>query len=430
MTYQQTVEFLFNRLPMFEKQGAGAYKPGLETTLALSAMFGNPHNSLKTVHIAGTNGKGSTASTLAAVFQAQGLKVGLYTSPHLIDFRERIRVNGVPVSERFVIDFTRNFLDANNGNLQPTFFELTTIMAFKWFEECGVDIAVIETGLGGRLDSTNIITPLLSIITNISPDHMAQLGDTLEAIAAEKAGIIKPGVPVVISEGGNDSVREVFRSQARKVNAPVYFADRMDIAKAVVNADNSVTFLSKDFGELNYSLKGAFQAGNGVGVLAALHLLKEKMPLAPEKVRFAFVNVELLSGLAARWQSFVCGDCSLIVDCGHNRGAWELNSPELNKISSSGQLAMVFGMVADKDVDAVLKLLPPKAKYYFVAPDSHRALPAAELATKAKGHGIEGNFYSSVAEGLQAALAENQGTIFVGGSCYVAGEALAFIHTL
>lgn len=417
MNYQETTEYLFNSTPVFEKIGAKAYKPGLQTTFALDDHFGHPHQKYKTIHIAGTNGKGSSSHTLAAILQSQGYKVGLYTSPHLVDFRERIRVNGECVPEQYVIDFVeenRAFFEP----LHPSFFELTTAMALKYFAEQKVDYAVIEVGLGGRLDCTNIITPILSIITNISFDHTQFLGNTLAEIAGEKAGIIKPGVPVVIGEYLPET-RPVFENKAKAENAPILFAQDFD-------ADHRE---SGETCDVDMELKGSYQERNKKTILTALHILRQKLAISDEAIREGFAHVCELTGLRGRWEKL--NDAPLtICDTGHNLAGWNYLAPQINSVKAKTK-HIVFGMVDDKDVVHVLQLLKEKlenrVKYYWTQPSTKRAIPVEKLSELALKLGLHGETYHSVKEAYNAALknAEKDGFVFVGGSSYVVADLLS-----
>lgn len=417
MNYQETIEYLFNSTPVFEKIGAKAYKPGLQTTFALDDHFGHPHQKYKTIHIAGTNGKGSSSHTLAAILQSQGYKVGLYTSPHLIDFRERIRVNGECVPEQYVIDFVeenRAFFEP----LHPSFFELTTAMALKYFAEQKVDYAVIEVGLGGRLDCTNIITPILSIITNISFDHTQFLGNTLAEIAGEKAGIIKPGVPVVIGEYLPET-RTVFEKKAKSENAPILFAQDFD-------ADH---LESSETCDVDMELKGSYQERNKKTILTALHILRQKLAISDEAIREGFAHVCELTGLRGRWEKL--NDTPLtICDTGHNLAGWSYLAPQINAVKAETK-HIVFGMVDDKDVVHVLQLLKEKlenrVKYYWTQPSTKRAIPVEKLSELALKLGLHGETYHSVKEAYSAALknAEKGDFVFVGGSSYVVADLLS-----
>lgn len=417
MNYQETIEYLFNSTPVFEKIGAKAYKPGLQTTFALDDHFGHPHQKYKTIHVAGTNGKGSCSHTLAAILQSQGYKVGLYTSPHLVDFRERIRVNGECVPEQYVIDFVeenRAFFEP----LHPSFFELTTAMALKYFAEQKVDYAVIEVGLGGRLDCTNIITPILSIITNISFDHTQFLGNTLAEIAGEKAGIIKPGVPVVIGEYLPET-RTVFEKKAKSENAPILFAQDFD-------ADH---LESSETCDVDMELKGSYQERNKKTILTALHILRQKLAISDEAIREGFAHVCELTGLRGRWEKL--NDTPLtICDTGHNLAGWSYLAPQINAVKAETK-HIVFGMVDDKDVVHVLQLLKEKlenrVKYYWTQPSTKRAIPVEKLSELALKLGLHGETYHSVKEAYSAALknAEKGDFVFVGGSSYVVADLLS-----
>lgn len=417
MNYQETTEYLFNSTPVFEKIGAKAYKPGLQTTFALDDHFGHPHQKYKTIHIAGTNGKGSCSHTLAAILQSQGYKVGLYTSPHLVDFRERIRVNGECVPEQYVIDFVeenRAFFEP----LHPSFFELTTAMALKYFAEQKVDYAVIEVGLGGRLDCTNIITPILSIITNISFDHTQFLGNTLADIAGEKAGIIKPGVPVVIGEYLPET-RTVFEKKAKSENAPILFAQDFDVTR-LENSEPS---------DVDMELKGSYQERNKKTILTALHILRQKLAISDEAIHEGFAHVCELTGLRGRWEKL--NDAPLtICDTGHNLAGWSYLAPQINAVKAETK-HIVFGMVDDKDVAHVLQLLKEmlenRVKYYWTQPSTKRAIPVEKLSELALKLGLHGSLYHSVKEAYNAALenAEKGDFVFVGGSSYVVADLLS-----
>lgn len=417
MNYQETIEYLFNSTPVFEKIGAKAYKPGLQTTFALDDHFGHPHQKYKTIHIAGTNGKGSCSHTLAAILQSQGYKVGLYTSPHLVDFRERIRVNGECVPEQYVIDFVeenRAFFEP----LHPSFFELTTAMALKYFAEQKVDYAVIEVGLGGRLDCTNIITPILSIITNISFDHTQFLGNTLAEIAGEKAGIIKPGVPVVIGEYLPET-RPVFENKAKSENAPILFAQDFDVTRLE----------SSEICDVDMELKGSYQECNKKTILTALHILRQKLAISDEAIREGFAHVCELTGLRGRWEKL--NDAPLtICDTGHNLAGWNYLAPQINSVKAETK-HIVFGMVDDKDVAHVLQLLKEKlenrVKYYWTQPSTKRAIPVEKLSELALKLSLHGEAYHSVKEAYNAAIknAEKDDFVFVGGSSYVVADLLS-----
>lgn len=426
--YKAVTEYLFNQLPAFEQKGASAYKPGLDTVLRLSELFGSPHRRLRCIHVAGTNGKGSTCHSLAAVLQSAGYKTGLFTSPHLVDFRERMRIDGVMIPEREVIEFVERYRAIDAG-LQPSFFELTTVMAFDWFARSGVDMAVIEVGLGGRLDSTNIITPCLSVITNISLDHTGLLGDTPAAIAAEKAGIIKPGVPVVIGEADDPEVRGVFEHKAAEEHAPIVFAgDYRPILSYEPSADGGFDYATRDFGTVHGELSGECQPLNAATVLTALEQLRRLgFEIAGSDADRGMGLVGELTGLAGRWMT-LGRDPLIVCDTGHNPGGWQYIADQLG--AAGRPLRLVIGFVGDKDVDTILGMLAghvPEARCYFVAPQNHRALAADTLAEIAARHGLRGEWFATAREGYEKALAEAGGgdMIFIGGSNYVVGELLA-----
>ena len=420
MNYKETVEYLFNSTPVFEHVGASAYKEGLSNTLALDEHLGHPHKNFKTIHVAGTNGKGSCSHTLAAILQSMGMKVGLYTSPHIVDFRERIRVNGECLSEQYVVDFVeqhRSFFEP----LHPSFFELTTAMAFRYFADQKVDIAVIEVGLGGRLDCTNIITPELSIITNISLDHTQFLGDTLAKIAGEKAGIIKEGVKVVIGEDVEET-RPVFEAKAKEKNAPIVFAqDYPEVLCSEVCAEGGRNYETLNFGMIHGDLSGDYQERNMNTCLTACKVLG----LKKENVIEAVAHVAERTGLVGRWMKI--NESPLAVcDTGHNVGGWKYLAPQI-KAQKCEHLRIVFGMVDDKDIDSVMEMLPKNAIYYWTQATSHRAIPKEIVADKGRTHQLEGNIYNSVKEAYREALkdASNDDFVFVGGSSYVVADLLS-----
>ena len=431
MNYEETLHYLYTSIPVFQHVGASAYKPGLETSRALDDYLENPHRAYPTIHVGGTNGKGSTSHLLAAILQLSGYKVGLYTSPHLVDFRERIRVNGEKIPQSYVVDFVEKY-HRQFEPLKPSFFELTSTMAFAYFRDMHVDYAVIEVGLGGRLDSTNIITPILSVITNISKDHTQFLGNTLEEIAGEKAGIIKPGVPVVIGDVDEESVMHVFRNKAKEENAPLYASTELSpLWRCELGEDNQWHYRTKDFGVLTGELGGMVQARNASTVLTAVSVLREKgIPIPVEAIRGAFARVVELTGLMGRWQT-VHTSPRVVCDTGHNTGGWEFLSRQL---ASEGKrcrtLRMLVGMVNDKDIDGVLALMPKDAVYYFTQASIARALPAEEFAEKACRHGLKGNTYPNVAEALRSALqdASEEDFIFIGGSTFIVADAYPLLE--
>lgn len=423
MTYDETVNYLYNCAPPFQQVGGAAYKEGLHNTIALDNHLANPHRKFRTIHVAGTNGKGSCSHTIAAILQSAGYKVGLYTSPHLIDFRERIRVNGKPASKEFVVDFVekeKGFFEP----LQPSFFELTTAMAFTFFAQENVDVAVIEVGLGGRLDCTNIITPDLSIITNISLDHVQFLGNTLEKIAAEKAGIIKEGVPVVIGETTPETIT-VFQEKAHSVGAPIIFAEEeRKIITATPTADG-YTYETTLFGTLHGELGGDYQVKNTNTVLnAVLQLIASGYNISVENIQAGFSTVCGSTGLMGRWQK-LCQHPTVVCDAGHNIGGVTEIVRQLMR-QNYKSLRIVFGMVNDKEIDEVLAIMPKDATYYFTQASIRRALPAEEMQKKAAKYGLQGANYPTVKDALQAAKsdASPEDFIFIGGSCFIVADLL------
>lgn len=423
MNYQETIKYLYSATPQFERIGAAAYKPGLDTARALDDAFGNPHLRYPTIHVAGTNGKGSTCHTLAAILQSQGYRTGLYTSPHLIDFRERMRVNGEMISEQEVIDFVERYKGLNLG-LSPSFFELTTIMALDFFARQNVDIAIIETGLGGRLDTTNIITPILSVITNISMDHTAQLGDTLAAIASEKAGIIKPGVPVVIGNGEGEGVREVFVAKAEETGSPIVFADGEQFFERAKRQPDHILYIGTTAGDICGQLTGDCQIENAATILCAVETLRETgRNISDGAIREGFAHVTDLTGLAGRWMKL--GEEPLtICDTGHNEGGWQYLAPRLG--SYGNRLVMVIGFVNDKDVSHILAMMPREARYIFTQASIPRAMEATRLTQLAEAAGLHGETIASVPRAIATArrMAGPDGIVFIGGSTYVVAEAM------
>lgn len=425
--YQQTIDFLYNSFPMFQNIGAGAYKPGLERMEAMLGTLGNPHRAFPVIHVAGTNGKGSTAHTLAAVLRSAGYKTGLFTSPHLVDFRERIRIDGEMIPKERVVEFVDSFGGVMPADgMAPSFFELTTAMALDWFARSRVDVAVIEVGLGGRLDSTNVVNPVLSVITNISFDHVALLGDTLEKIAAEKAGIIKPGVPVVIGESAdNPGVRKVFADKAAACEAPVVYADDKPRFESCTHTGGMILYRGTEFGDISGQLTGDCQLKNTATILCALRQLRESgWKISDADVARGFSDVCGLTGLAGRWMRSRIKGIDVICDTGHNVGGWQYLAPALAGISG---LRMVIGFVNDKDVRGILSMMPRNARYYFAQAGVRRALPASELAGLAAREGISGRTFGSVREAVDAAVADSEpgDTVFVGGSTFVVADFLS-----
>lgn len=418
---------------MFERQGASGYKEGLQNTIALDNHFGHPHRNYRTIHVAGTNGKGSCSHTIASVLQECGYRVGLYTSPHLVDFKERIRINGVPVSENYVVRFVeenRAFFEP----LHPSFFEVTTALAFKYFSDMNVDVAVIEVGLGGRLDCTNIITPLISVITNISFDHTQFLGSTLSQIASEKAGIIKPGIPVVIGETVSET-RPVFEAKAQTTNSKITFAeDSPEITFSELAADgNGMDYTTVSFGTIHGDLSGIYQKKNANTVLKAIDTLAESSDIFNGKdkvncVKRGFAQVAANTGLTGRWQT-VRNSPKVICDTGHNVGGWTYLSRQL-AATPCRKKRLVFGMVADKDVDGVLAMLPKDAIYYFTKADNKRAMDEHALKEKAGNHGLKGDCFATVNEAFNSAAkaSSDDDLIFIGGSSYVVADFMSTYH--
>lgn len=429
LSYDQAVTYLYESAPLFQQLGPGAYKEGLENTLALDAHFGHPHRSFRTIHIAGTNGKGTCSHTLASILQEAGYKVGLYTSPHLLDFRERIRVNGKMIPKKRVIDFVVNERDFFEP-LHPSFFELTTALAFKYFEEAKVDVAVVEVGLGGRLDCTNIISPAFCIITNISLDHTSLLGHTLAEIATEKAGIIKSGVPVVIGET-TDETRPVFLRKAQVEQAPIIFAEGTPaFAEYRFNDHFGIDYDTLDYGTISSEMGGYCQTANTNTLLHAMPVLQAHFPqVSISSIQQGFAHVLANTHLMGRWQK-LSDRPAVVCDTGHNPGAFFHISHQLKALKASS-LRVVLGMAADKDVTTVLKLLPTDASYYFCQASVARALPAEQLQHQAASAGLQGESYTSVSDAFKAAKTDAAPSdfIYVGGSTFVVADFLSvFFH--
>ena len=424
MTYQETIHYLFNSTPVFEHIGAAAYKPGLYTTKKLDEYFGHPHTAYKTIHVAGTNGKGSCSHTLAAILQAAGYKVGLYTSPHLVDFRERIRVNGEPIPEQYVINFVeqeKTFFET----LHPSFFELTTALAFLYFKEQHIDVAVIEVGLGGRLDCTNIITPVLSLITNISFDHTQFLGNTLPLIAGEKAGIIKQGIPVVIGETTQDT-RPIFELKATECKAPVIFAtEEPEVISSSLCPTGGRDYTTRNFGNFHGELGGDYQKRNVNTVLKTIPLLQKIFKITHSNIVDGFSKVTELTGLHGRWEQLRT-DPLVICDTGHNVAGWQWLSLQIKSIKCKN-LRIVFGMVDDKDLNTVMSLLPKNAIYYWTQASSKRAIPVDIIAETGRKYHLSGTKYMRVIEAYQKAVSDatTDDFIFVGGSNYIIADLLS-----
>lgn len=426
MNYEETLDYLYNSTPLFQHIGKDAYKEGLENTYLLDEHFNHPHRSFRTIHVAGTNGKGSCSHTLAAILQSAGYKTGLYTSPHLIDFRERIRINGIPVSKEFVVDFVekhRAFFEP----LHPSFFELTTAMAFHYFARQQVDVAIIEVGLGGCLDCTNIIRPDLCVITNISFDHTQFLGNTLAKIAGEKAGIIKEGIPVVIGETTPET-KPVFSARAKEVNAPILFSEEEQLLLgSTVNEKGKRIYQTIDYKDLEGELGGLCQIKNTNTLLSAIRQLQQRgYRLTEQDVRKGFSQVCKLTGLMGRWQKLEESPM-LVCDTGHNTGGISYIAEQLRH-QKYERLHIVIGMVNDKDISGVLAMLPQDAVYYFTKASVKRALPEKELQHLARTSGLQGETYPDVQAAVTAAK-EKAGAkdfIFVGGSSFIVADLLKF----
>lgn len=426
MTYQQTIEYLFTRLPMFSRIGAAAIKKDLHNTIALCEALGNPHTRFKSIHIAGTNGKGSVSHMLAAILQTAGYKTGLYTSPHLYDFRERIKVNGEMMSEAFVIDFTQR-IQPQIEQLEPSFFEITVAMAFEYFAKQQVDVAVIETGLGGRLDSTNIITPELSIITNIGWDHMNLLGDSLNKIAFEKAGIIKQKTPAVIGETIPET-ENVFLQKAKEQQASLFFANDHFTTEEVLMVNNQLQVIVKNkitSNPLSYELDlpGLYQTKNLCTVLTAVEQLQQQgWSISQEQVQTALSHTKQINGLHGRWE-VIQQHPTVVLDVGHNEDGMKQIVKQL-QFCSFQQLHIIIGMVKDKEIEKVLALLPENAVYYFTKAQIPRALDEIILQQKAKAFNLRGETYLNVHDALEGAkqTASAQDLILICGSVFLVGE--------
>lgn len=415
MEYKEAIDWLFAQLPMFSRVGAAAYKPGLERSEALSRYFGDPHKCWKSIHVAGTNGKGSVSNLIAATLQSQGYKTALYTSPHLVDFRERMRINGEMIPESEVVDFVERWQKCGYDGDRPSFFELTMMMAFDWFAREKVDYAVIEVGMGGRLDSTNIITPLLSVITNISKDHTQFLGDTLAKIASEKAGIIKAGIPAVVGEADAET-EPVFRSKAAEVGTTLREAYR-EIDEEANEA-------------LHCSLTGDYQKKNvNTARVAIDELRKTGVVISDEAIRKGIENVERITGFAGRW-NIIEKTPLTICDTGHNEAGLKYNIAQLERIMQSrpeGKLRMVIGFVADKDVEHILPMFPKDAQYYVTQAQIPRAMKWDELLDRCRNLGHDAQGYANVRDAWNAARRDSSPSdvIYIGGSTFIVADALS-----
>lgn len=423
MNYQEAIDFMFNSLPMYQRVGKAAYKSNLDNTLALDEHFGHPHKTFKTIHVAGTNGKGSVSHSLAAILQSAGYKTGLYTSPHLVDYRERIRVNGEMISKDYVCEFI-NSNSAIIEKLKPSFFEMSVALAFKYFSDMKVDVAVIEVGMGGRLDSTNIITPELSVITNIGYDHTQFLGNTLPLIAGEKAGIIKPGIPVVIGET-HPETKDVFAAKAKEQNSPITFADQTTKVCKTATADNHkyAEYLINGTQKFKFDFFGEYQTKNLATILEAVTQLKKRgFVISDSNMSDALQNVKGLTGLHGRWEILAESPLT-ICDTGHNIDGLSYVTAQLKAINCH-KLHIVLGFVNDKDVAHVMPLFPTNAQYYFTKADIPRAMSVEEVKAYGEKFGLNGKIYENVPKAYESAKknASPDDTIFIGGSTFIVGD--------
>ena len=428
--YSDTIQYLFTSLPVFDHSGGSAYKPGLQTISELDDFYGNPHRRYRTIHVAGTNGKGSVSHMLAAILQGAGYRTGLFTSPHLVDFRERIKINGEMITEDEVVAFvTRS--RAMFDKVQPSFFEMTTAMAFEHFARRAVDIAIIETGMGGRLDATNIIRPAMSVITNISMDHMQFLGNNPVTIAAEKAGIIKPGVPVVIGES-QPGPAQVFEDAARAADSIIVFADQhARISRSCHTARGQKFYIEQNGQEatvpVEIDLNGDYQQKNLITALIALQCLRHHtgVKVAPETILPSLAHVARITGLRGRWQKLREKPFT-VCDIAHNPSGWTWVKRQIERYTFR-KLHIVVGIVNDKDISGMLELMPRDAVYYFTKASILRALDENELMKKASERGLKGNAYPKVATAVESALhnAAEDDMIYIGGSTFVVAEALS-----
>jgi dihydrofolate synthase / folylpolyglutamate synthase len=423
MNYSQTIDYLYDTLPMFSRMGSAAFKKDLTNTLLLCERLGNPHKKFKSIHVGGTNGKGSVSHMLASIFQTSGYKTGLYTSPHLYDFRERIRIDGMMCDEDFVVDFVRRIKPAIE-EIEPSFFEITVVMAFDYFALHKIDIAIIEVGLGGRLDSTNVISPELSIITNIGWDHMNMLGNTLQEIAMEKAGIIKENIPVVIGEKKNETA-PVFMNTASQKKSPIYFAEEnFSVHKYELLKDSieiSVANKNHVISTYQLDLAGIYQTKNILTVLQAVQVL-HSWNITQQHIQTALHDVKRLTGLHGRWE-LIREKPDVVLEVAHNKNGIEQMLLHISRMNAE-QLHIIIGMVKDKEVDDVLELLPKNAKYYFTQANIPRALHSEILQSKAAAFKLEGSLFNDVNTALQHALATaaKNDLIIVCGSIFLVAE--------
>lgn len=421
-TYQEALKYLYDNLPMFQRVGAAAIKKDLTNTIRLCRILGDPHRAFKSIHVAGTNGKGSTCHMLASILQSSGYKTGLYTSPHLKDFTERIKVNGREIDRGYVLDFVNRIMPAIE-QIRPSFFEITVAMAFDYFAKEAVDVAVVEVGLGGKLDSTNVITPVVSVITNISWDHKELLGDTLPEIAAQKAGIIKPGIPVVISER-QPEVQDVFIARARELGCQISFASDDYVVRPASRAGCIDIFRDAEavLTDVHLPLTGLYQSHNVPGVVKTVDAVQSHFPVSRMQLKRGLTDVVRNTGLKGRWQ-ILASNPTVVCDTGHNySGVQEV----LKQIFTHrfDRLFMVWGMVKDKDIKQILGLLPKNAVYYFCQAQIPRAMDAATLQREAAAFGLKGQAIADVNEAKRAALTEATANdfVFIGGSTYVVAE--------
>lgn len=430
--YQKTLDYLYDKLPMFSRLGSAAIKKDLTNTIKLCEAIGNPQDKFKSIHIAGTNGKGSSSHMLSAIMQQSGYKTGLYTSPHLVDFRERIRIDGEPVTKEWVIDFVTKHKDTIEI-IEPSFFEVTVAMAFTAFAEAGVDMAIIETGLGGRLDSTNVITPVLSIITNISYDHVDLLGHTLPEIAAEKAGIIKQNIPVVIGEQNQETSRVFFEHAVHK-QTTLYYADAMwDLVRTSQSATHqhykAIHRAKREMFDLSSDMQGAYQYHNIKTVLAATELLIALgYNIQLETAFQALSKVKKLTGLKGRWDMLQAHPL-IIADVAHNPAGLKEVIQQWHRVEAAHK-HIVLGFVKDKDVSTALSLFPKDNTYYFCNAQMPRALQAAELLKMAADYGLEGNVYETVADAVSSArdAMQQNDALLITGSFFITGEAITYLN--
>ncbi len=424
MTFEETTDFLYKQTPAFQQKGASAYKPGLDNTQLLDEYFAHPHKSYMTIHVGGTNGKGSTSHTLASILQQAGYRVGLYTSPHLVDFRERIRVDGEMIPKQYVVDFVAQHFD-NVSHIKPSFFELTMMMAFDYFRSEKVDIAIIEVGLGGRLDSTNIISPILSIITNISFDHVQFLGNSIEAIAAEKAGIIKQNTPIIIGEYTSVS-KPVFIQKAEQEHAPIYFAQEVfNDLSSTLSKDHKWIYDCEQYPNLIGELGGACQPLNTATVLTALEILKTKLNISQEAIYKGFNAVIQNTGLQGRWQ-VLNQSPTIITDTAHNEAGIKFVTDQIKSLSNITK-RLILGFANDKDVAHIIPLLPKDAIYYFTVASVDRAMPISTLQSMIEGSNLNCSYHNSVKLAFETANKEStdDDLIFIGGSNFIVADFLS-----